>query len=179
TAEALGLASRAGTPSTPPSSRGDSGERARLLDALEATDWNLSRAAARLGLPRNTLRYRMDKQGLTAGRGSGAASVGAPASPAPPAARPPAQTVGVRWEPRRVTLLCVALQPGETSSGAADASRFMETVLDKIQSFGGQVDELSPRGAVAAFGLEPEEDAPQRAAHVALALLKAGTRARA
>ena len=78
-----------------------------------------------------------------------------------------------------MTLLCVALQPGETSSGAADASRFMETVLDKIQSFGGQVDELSPRGAVAAFGLEPEEDAPQRAAHVAIALQKAAARARA
>ena len=73
----------------------------------------------------------------------------------------------------------MALQSGDAAPGAVDASRFMETVLDKIQSFGGQVDELSARRAVAAFGLEPEEDAPQHAAHVALALLKAGTRARA
>jgi predicted ATPase len=78
-----------------------------------------------------------------------------------------------------VTLLSVALQSGDAAPGTADASRFMETVLDKIQSFGGQVDELSARRAVAAFGLEPEEDAPQHAAHVALALLKAGARARA
>jgi tetratricopeptide (TPR) repeat protein len=76
-------------------------------------------------------------------------------------------------------LLSVALQSGDAASGTVDASRFMETVLDKIQSFGGQVDELSARRAVAAFGLEPEEDAPHRAAHVALALLKAGARARA
>ena len=78
-----------------------------------------------------------------------------------------------------MTLLSVALQSGDAAPGAVDASRFMETVLDKIQSFGGQVDELSARRAVAAFGLEPEEDAPQHAAHVALALLKAGARARA
>ena len=182
TPEALALPSRSEASSTRAAGRSDGGERARLLEALEATDWNLSRAAARLALPRNTLRYRLDKYGLTAGRGA-AASAGAPApppvAPDPPSARPAPQTTGVRWESRRVTLLSVALQSGDAAPGAVDASRFMETVLDKIQSFGGQVDELSARRAVAAFGLEPEEDAPQHAAHVALALLKAGTRARA
>jgi two-component system response regulator AtoC len=93
----------------------DGAERTRLLEALVATDWNLSRAAARLGIPRNTLRYRAEKHGLTAGREPDAA-VSEPSAPPASAiatpARPPAQAAGVRWEPRRVTLLCVALQPG-------------------------------------------------------------------
>ena len=178
TPEALALPSRSQVSSTRAAGRDDGGERTRLLEALEATDWNLSRAAARLGLPRNTLRYRLDKHGLSAGRGA-AAPAPPPVAPDPPSARSAPQTIGVRWESRRVTLLSVALQSGEAAPGTADTSRFMETVLDKIQSFGGQVDELSARRAVAAFGLEPEEDAPQHAAHVALALLKAGARARA
>ena len=81
TPEALALPSRSEASSTPAAGRGDGGERARLLEALEATDWNLSRAAARLGLPRNTLRYRLDKHGLTAGRGA-AASAGRARAPA-------------------------------------------------------------------------------------------------
>jgi two-component system response regulator HydG len=39
-------------------------EQERLLDALRATSWNVSRAATRLGISRNTLRYRMEKYGL-------------------------------------------------------------------------------------------------------------------
>ena len=39
-------------------------EREHLLDALRQTNWNISRAAARLGVSRNTLRYRIEKYGL-------------------------------------------------------------------------------------------------------------------
>jgi DNA-binding NtrC family response regulator len=39
-------------------------ERARLREALRATRWNISQAAVRLGVPRNTLRYRMQRHGL-------------------------------------------------------------------------------------------------------------------
>jgi DNA-binding NtrC family response regulator len=39
-------------------------ERARIEEALRAEAWNISRAAARLGLARNTLRYRMERHGL-------------------------------------------------------------------------------------------------------------------
>ena len=42
-------------------------ERDRLLAALRAVKWNISQAAAQLGIPRNTLRYRMEKHGLGAG----------------------------------------------------------------------------------------------------------------
>ncbi|MGH7265847.1 MAG: sigma-54 interaction domain-containing protein, partial [Candidatus Rokuibacteriota bacterium] len=39
-------------------------ERDQLLGALRETGWNISRAAARLQIPRNTLRYRIEKHGL-------------------------------------------------------------------------------------------------------------------
>jgi DNA-binding NtrC family response regulator len=39
-------------------------EQERLLAALRDTNWNVSRAAARLGISRNTIRYRMEKYGL-------------------------------------------------------------------------------------------------------------------
>lgn len=40
-------------------------ERRALLDALRQTGWNVSRAARLLGVSRDTLRYRIDKFGLT------------------------------------------------------------------------------------------------------------------
>jgi two-component system, NtrC family, response regulator AtoC len=39
-------------------------ERETVLTALRAAKWNISRAAVRLGMPRNTLRYKMEKHGL-------------------------------------------------------------------------------------------------------------------
>jgi DNA-binding NtrC family response regulator len=40
-------------------------ERRALLDALRQTGWNVSRAARMLGVSRDTLRYRIDKFGLS------------------------------------------------------------------------------------------------------------------
>src|SRR5439155_1439653 len=54
----------------------------------------------------------------------------------------------------------------------------VQVLVEKVKSFGGQVEELSPGGVMAAFGLEPAEDAPRRAAHAAMAIHKAGERAR-
>src|SRR5262249_32569931 len=39
-------------------------ERAHLIEALSEARWNIARAAARLGMPRGTLRYRIEKLGL-------------------------------------------------------------------------------------------------------------------
>jgi DNA-binding NtrC family response regulator/tetratricopeptide (TPR) repeat protein len=154
-------------------------ERARVLEALRATRWNLSRAAVRLGVPRNTLRYRMEKLGLsrrgrasppalgTSGAGVSGAPAGAPASGLPEESRPAA---GVRWEPRRVALLRARVAAG---AGARDTSRAIEMVLDKVRSFGGTVDELGATGVVAVFGLEPLDDAPRRAAYASLAIQRA------
>ncbi len=41
-------------------------ERAALVQALDRTGWNVSRAARLLGVSRDTLRYRIDKHGLSA-----------------------------------------------------------------------------------------------------------------
>ena len=160
----------------------DPDERSHLLEALSATGWNISRTAARLGITRNTLRYRLEKHGLH--REGEALSRRRPSEP-PPRARsaavsvpvPPAPASAVRWERRRVTLLrAVAGSPGLASP--LYTSRAVQVLVEKVQSFGGQVEELSPGGVMAAFGLEPAEDAPRRAAHAAMAIHKAGERAR-
>jgi DNA-binding NtrC family response regulator len=39
-------------------------EQEQIRDALRATGWNISQAAIRLGISRNTLRYRIEKYGL-------------------------------------------------------------------------------------------------------------------
>jgi transcriptional regulator of acetoin/glycerol metabolism len=45
----------------PESSRLDRAERALMLESLETTQWNVSRAARLLGVSRDTMRYRMEK----------------------------------------------------------------------------------------------------------------------
>ncbi|MGH9314771.1 MAG: sigma 54-interacting transcriptional regulator, partial [Vicinamibacterales bacterium] len=47
----------------------DAVDRARLLDALDRTDWNVTHAAEHLGLSRNIVRYRIEKYDLRAGAG--------------------------------------------------------------------------------------------------------------
>ncbi len=160
-------------------------ERAHLVEALERTGWNISRAAARLGVPRNTLRYRMEKYGLRPGavpdaphrRAGRAPARGSPVEAPGPA--PSAPAPGVRWERRRVALLRAALQPEPGAAEApGDGGRGFETLVDKVQSFGGRADDLSPTGILAAFGLDPVEDAASRAALAAIAIQKAAERAR-
>jgi tetratricopeptide (TPR) repeat protein len=56
------------------------------------------------------------------------------------------------------------------------AVRALEVLVEKVRSFEGRVAEMSPTGFVAAFGLEPVEDAPRRAAHAAMAIGKAAER---
>ena len=160
-------------------------ERAHLLEALRQTGWNITRAAARLGVSRNTLRYRIEKHALRPERGrttrtpgvapAPAVAPGTPAPVPPPAAVVPAAS-SVRWERRRLTLLHAA--PAHPLDSPLHASRAIQTLVEKVQSFGGRVEELSPSGIVAAFGLEPVEDAPRRAAHAAMAMQKAAERAR-
>jgi len=166
-----------------------------ILAALEQTGWNLSRTAARLGIARNTLRVRIDKLGI---RQHGGARSSAPQRAAPPPPRPaaaatpaapPIETpeVGpsvvsvapvvpstrIRWERRRVTLLRARLMVPADADVLLDTSRALETLIEKVQSLGGRVEELSPTSVGAAFGLDLPEDAPRRAAHAAMAMRKA------
>jgi DNA-binding NtrC family response regulator/tetratricopeptide (TPR) repeat protein len=160
-------------------------ERDELMAALQATDWNISRAAARLGIPRNTLRYRVAKHRLhpdaprpaTAGRPARAPAP-APAQPATPASTP-AAPAALRWERRRLTFLRAVLVAAPAGSEpGAEATRALEAVVEKVQSFGGRVEELSAGGLIAVFGLEALEDPARRAAHAAMAIQRNGERAR-
>jgi len=90
-------------------------ERAHLLEALRQTNWNITRAAAGLGISRDTLRYRIAKHGLRPEvplhrRHQKTMPPPAPA-PSVPVAAPVsgAAPAGVRWEQRRLTLLRAAL----------------------------------------------------------------------
>ncbi len=160
-------------------------ERAQLLEALRQTSWNVSRAATLLGISRNTLRYRIERYGLRPGVSAPATPrrrrlEPAPAvAPAVPAAAPVTVAVppSVRWERRRLALLRADLVPPRQERSSADASRRLEILIDKVQSFGGRIEELSPTGIVAAFGTEPVEDAPRRAALSAMAIQMAARRA--
>jgi DNA-binding NtrC family response regulator/tetratricopeptide (TPR) repeat protein len=157
-------------------------ERARLLEALDETFWNVTRAARRLGISRDTLRYRIAKHRLRPGGARPATESRPPVEPASPP--PPRATVAepapsaVRWEQRRVTLLRAVIDGPPPDDDRLYPSRLIEALIDKARSFGGRVEDLGPTGIVAAFGLEPVEDAARRAAHAALAIRKAVERGR-
>lgn len=84
----------------------------------------------------------------------------------------------LRWEPRRLTLLRARLSGPSATDRPAEASGVVQVLIEKVQSFGGRVEEVSPTGLVAAFGIEPVEDAPTRAALAAMAIQRAEERAR-
>jgi DNA-binding NtrC family response regulator/tetratricopeptide (TPR) repeat protein len=186
-APALGLApAAAGAPDVPEGGGAVLGdamfevERAHLLDALEKSDWNITQAALLLGLPRNTLRYRLDRHGLGLEAGSPRRRGGRPRGSQPRRERSAAPTrpgaaVG---EPRRLTLLYVALGSPSAEPSSYEMTRALKGVIDKALSFGGWVERVRPAGAVVAFGVEPAEDAPRRAVHAAAAVRRLATRAR-
>ena len=180
TAAGLGLPAAAvvdaehGTP--PPIAATDveaEGERRVLLDVLQATGWNFTRAAARLGLPRNTLRYRAERLGLAPEgqpqRRRGGRPPATPRAAEPMAVLAPGETTR---DTRRVTLLYARLTPGW------ETTRAIEESAAKVRSFGGRIEETSPDALLATFGLEPDEDAPRRAAYAALAVRTLAARAR-
>ncbi|HSF06648.1 MAG TPA: sigma 54-interacting transcriptional regulator [Methylomirabilota bacterium] len=158
----------------------DEVERAHLLDALGATSWNVSQAAARLGISRNTLRYRIEKHGLRPGapapprRGRRPAAAREVIPPAP-AAPIPAPVGRAR---RRLTLLRAVLLAPSSAETSALSRRTLALLSDKARVFGGRVEEASATGIVAVFGVEPVEDAPARAAHAAIAVLTGVDRVR-
>ena len=70
------------------------------------------------------------------------------------------------------------MPPPDGDVGAQIHVELLEVLAEKAESFGGRVEGLGPLSVVAAFGLEPVEDAPRRAAHAAIAMQKAAERAR-
>ncbi len=151
-------------------------DRETLHAALEASRWNLSRAAARLGVPRNTLRYRIERLGLRPGRVAASRTANAEVTAAAPAADAPPSTPAspaqhLRWERRWITGLLIGVGPPPSTGGFRIAS-LLDELVRKVESFGGHVEELHPSGFTALFGHEPMEDAPSRAALAAQAIQK-------
>src|SRR4029077_9340427 len=109
-------------------------ERSHLEEALRATDWNVSHAAARLGIARNTLRYRMSKHGLTppaqpARPRSRSSAVSPPASDltVPKTGGPHSQTV--EWQRQRITFVQTTAGACSVEAPASDLGRLMQEVL--------------------------------------------------
>src|SRR5262245_57118602 len=153
----------------------DEAMRQHLLTALEQTGWNISHAAARLGVARNTVYARMEKFGLRSDSSPRAGHDSAPSSAAAQTLPPP---TGLSWDRRSITLLRADLDVGDGPDAWSRASRTIDAVIAKVVSFGGRLEEVTPTGLVAAFGLEPIEDAPRRAAHAAIAIQHGARRAR-
>src|SRR5262250_68369 len=170
--------------------------RDHLLSVLEESGGNISRAAALLGVARNTLRSRIRKLGLASGAGVARAGAGrkrvaasraqeidvstAVAASAPPLAPAPRPLGGemVRWEQRRVTMLRATMVGGHGADEIAAASNMLlAAVVEKIRSFGGRVEEVSSTAIEGSFGVEPLDDAARCAALTALAIRMSMARA--
>jgi transcriptional regulator with AAA-type ATPase domain/tetratricopeptide (TPR) repeat protein len=150
--------------------------RQYLQRVLEESAGNISHAAARLGIARNTLYARLEKYGVRAllSHPTPVRRAGRPALVATPAPTGPR----IQWERRGIALLRVALvEPGGVEA-CLHTSRALEGVIDKLQMFDGRVEELTPTGVVASFGVDRVDDAPRRAAHAAMVIHKGAARAR-
>ena len=152
----------------------DDFERERLLEALRGARGNISMTAARLGLPRNTLRYRMVKLGIEArdfeagpvdtSQPLVSMSMGSSMSPGSEKPAPSSSSS----ETRQVSLLGVDVRVAAGQSPGAD--RILELTKAKVYGLGGRVEARHGSRLVATFGVYPCEDAAVRAAHVAMAV---------
>lgn len=150
-------------------------ERARIVDALDRTQWNVSRAAELLGISRNKLRYKIERHKLRPGaepRQRKSPAIATSRSPSTSAQAAPAVS-SLRWERRRLTFLRVEIVDPEGTGSPPDATRLLELLVGKVHVFGGRVEELRASAIVGVFGLEPAEDAPRRAALAAMAMVQA------
>ena len=82
------------------------------------------------------------------------------------------------WERRLVALLRTTLHPLDARDSPAEFARDRDVLVQKVESFAGRIEEAGRSGLVAAFGLEPAEDAPRRAALAAMAIQNALARTR-
>ena len=70
---------------------------------------------------------------------------------------------------RRLTFLRARFA-ARSDSQVVTAGRIDETLLDKVEMFGGRQEAVPGGDIVAVFGLEPMEDAPRRAVNAAMAV---------
>ena len=193
-------------PDKPGTASMEAAMRSHLLDTLEQHRWNISHTAVALGISRNTLRARIEKYGLREGPRRARGARGPAASRTPPApaglavpiapeAAAPVQAVEhgptagspfgvepgstkIRWERRQLVFLRLVLAGPSEGDSRHDTSRLLEVLIDKVRSFGGRVEELSPTSIGAVFGIETLEEASRRAAHAAMAMQRLVERGR-
>ncbi len=144
--------------------------RARIEAALQGSGGNIRRTAAALGISRNTLRARMDKYGLRHHDVMRPRTLG----PVPGSVPTVTPTAMPQWERRHLSFLRVKL----VESPTVDVGRALEVAGEKVRTFGGRIEETSPTGVIAVFGLEPVDNAASHAALAALAIQNAASRAR-
>src|SRR6266542_245638 len=152
-------------------------EREKLRVVLQDTGWNISLAAARLGLPRNTLRYRIAKLELhprktlvllAPGRKQ-LGRIGDESGKGGPNGSP--STEVATWPPRRAIYLSASVS--EESADPDEVSRLLESVADKVRRFGGRVEVMTRADLLASFGFDDStHEAPACAANVALSVQK-------
>jgi transcriptional regulator of acetoin/glycerol metabolism/tetratricopeptide (TPR) repeat protein len=152
------------SPLSPETLRAD--ERQQLVAALTAARGNISRAAARLGIPRNTLRYRLAKHELYPHE---AAPNDGPDDQATENAAP---AKAIRWEERSVAVLGAAIA-ASSEGGSFEPAAVMPELIEKLTSFGARIEQFTPSELVAVFGIDPTEDAARRAVLAAHAMLQA------
>lgn len=90
---------------------------------------------------------------------------------------PGSTSAHVHWEHRRITLLTATFIEPDGIDAASLTSRALDVVIDKQQTFGGRIEELTPTGILASFGVDPVDDASRSAAHAALVIHKGAARA--
>jgi DNA-binding NtrC family response regulator/tetratricopeptide (TPR) repeat protein len=161
-------------PAAPPSLKDSVSdlERARLLQAFDETGWNVSRTAERLGISRNQVRYRIEKYQLRPEVRPRRRSQSVPAAPDRDITPPPTATWSP-WERRHLAFVGVSLVATAGGEDSFDTSGALASHVEKLQGFGGVVEEVGPTRVIVTFGLDPIEDAPARAALAALAIRQA------
>ena len=125
-------------------------EREHLLEALRETGWNIARAAARLGIPRDTLRYRDGEARAPRGAGSRRRVRDRP-RPARRRERAPAAR-RIRRGARGHGSGASSRSCGppscrrRTATRAPRSPRRSRCLVEKAESFGGRVEELGAAG---------------------------------
>src|SRR5499433_2938396 len=78
----------------------------------------------------------------------------------------------IRWEQRLLTLLAIRLDEPQDFAVTRLPS-VLQDVAAKMATFGARIEEITPRGLIAGFGIDPMEDGPRRAVYAACAVLEA------
>jgi len=151
--------------------------RARVEQAMKEARGNTSAAAERLGVPRSTLRYQLERFGLTQGGMGRARRRAAPVTPAL-SERVLVHARTVEGERRQVTVLFADFTEAtdRVAGGDPETTRqlfdpVLETMIDAIRRHEGSINHVRHDGLMALFGAPAaHEDHAVRACHAALSM---------